>query len=180
MTIYAEEANFNFPSGIHGRLFPPEDSFYLTMSASTPQRRCRTSSAKLHRRFLAPAVVLDAGGGVKVALPRSDIDDYPGLWFRGTGGPSLRRYVSAYPLKENPEGDRNVKVIETADDIAKTTGTRTFPWRCDWHRCITTSISSLIHIVYLLAKPSAASGHFLDQARQSRVGLVERQQRLRR
>ena len=34
-----------------------------------------------------------------------------------------------YPLKEKLERDRDCKVVESADYIAVTKGTRTFPWR---------------------------------------------------
>jgi alpha-glucosidase len=75
-----------------------------------------------------PAVVV-AEGGAKVAIAESDVDDYPGLWLKGTDGPALAATFPPYPLKLQTTSDRDVKVVEAADYIAKTRGTRTFPWR---------------------------------------------------
>src|SRR5207237_10035758 len=74
-----------------------------------------------------PAVV-DVGG-VKVAIAESDVEDYPGLWLRGTSGNALAAIFPPYPLKEKLERDRDLKVVESAEYIAVTKGTRTFPWR---------------------------------------------------
>src|SRR5579884_3811254 len=75
-----------------------------------------------------PAVV-DVGGGAKVAIAESDVHDYPGLWLKGTRGTGLAATFPPYPLKEKLEGDRDFRVVEAADYIAATSGTRTFPWR---------------------------------------------------
>ena len=55
--------------------------------------------------------------------------------------------------KEEKKNDRNVQVTQTADYIASTNGTRTFPWRIVG---IAEKDADLItnHLVYLLAKPS--------------------------
>jgi alpha-glucosidase len=99
-----------------------------------------------------PAVA-SAGDDVKVAIAESDITDYPGLWLRGTDGPALAATFPPYPLKVQQTSDRDVKVLETADYIAKTKGTRTFPWRV---------IGIAVHdgdlitnpLVYLLQRPT--------------------------
>ena len=98
-----------------------------------------------------PAVV-DAGG-VKVAIAESDVEDYPGLWLRGTGGNALTAAFPPYPLKETLEKDRDFKVTQAADYIAVTKGTRTFPWRV---MGIAEKDGDLITnpLVWLLAKPS--------------------------
>ncbi len=62
--------------------------------------------------------------------------------------------------------------METADYIAVTAGTRTFPWRvigiADHDGDLLTN-----QIVYLLERPSQIAGHVVDQAGKSRMGLVE-------
>src|ERR1039458_8755207 len=104
--------------------------------------------------FLAtlPAVV-DVGDGAKVAIAESDVDSYPGLWLRGTGGNGLAASFPPYPLKESLTGDRDYRVVESADYIAVTAGTRTIPWRvigiADRDGDLLTN-----QIVYLLEKPS--------------------------
>jgi len=80
--VYAEEANFNFP-GDFMVYYPQEDSFFSHNERRyVPQRLTQIAPA-----FIAtlPAVV-DVGDGAKVAIAESDVEDYPGLWLRGTGG----------------------------------------------------------------------------------------------
>src|SRR5256885_265108 len=51
------------------------------------------------------------------------------MWLHGTNGNGLAATFPPYPLKEQLTGDRDVRVVESADYIADTSGTRTFPWR---------------------------------------------------
>ncbi len=123
--VYSEESGFNFPEN-YKLFYPKEDSFfshnervYLPFKlADIPS----TSIATL------PAVV-EAANGVKVAIAESGVEDYPGLWLRGTGGNGLTATFEPYPLKEALERDRDYKVTEAADYIAVTRGTRSYPWR---------------------------------------------------
>jgi len=57
------------------------------------------------------------------------VEAYPGLWLRGTAGNALSATFPPYPLKQELTGDRDYRVVESADYIAVTTGKRTFPWR---------------------------------------------------
>ncbi|HKN36270.1 MAG TPA: glycoside hydrolase family 97 protein [Terriglobales bacterium] len=147
--VYKEEANFNFP-GDYVTYYPQEDSFFshnerrylpFKLSEIAP-----TSIASL------PAVV-EAADGVKVALAESDVDDYPGLWLRGTGSNGLTATFPPYPLKEKLETDRDLRVVEAADYIAVTRGTRSYPWRVVG---IARKDGDLItsELIWLLAKPS--------------------------
>jgi len=147
--IYGEEMNLNF-SANDVVYYPQEDSFMSHNERKyLPQRL-----AEILPAFIAtlPAVV-DVGQGAKVAVAESDVEEYPGLWLRGTGGPGLAATFPPYPLKEKRETDLNIRVIEAADYIAITKGTRTFPWRVlgivDQDTDLLTN-----EIVYLLEKPS--------------------------
>lgn len=77
-----------------------------------------------------PAVITKPNG-LKIAFSESDLLDYPGLYLRGAGDgkPVLVSKFPPYPLEEQLVGDRTVKVVKAADFIAKTSGTREFPWR---------------------------------------------------
>jgi alpha-glucosidase len=147
--IYGEESAFNF-SANNTVYYPQEDSFFSHNERKyIPQKLSEIAPA-----FLAtlPAVV-DVGEGAKVAIAESDLESYPGLWLRGTGGNGLAATFPPYPLKEGLTGDRNYRVVESADYIAVTAGTRTFPWRvigiADRDGDLLTN-----QIVYLLEKPS--------------------------
>lgn len=77
-----------------------------------------------------PAVIAKPNG-LKIAFSESDLLDYAGLYLRGHGGgkPALVSKFPPYPLEEQLVGDRTMKVAKAADFIAKTAGTREFPWR---------------------------------------------------
>lgn len=147
--VYAEESAFNFP-GNSIVYYPQEDSFF----SHNERKYLPQHLSEIAPEFLAtlPAVV-DAGGGAKVAIAESDVDDYPGLWLHGTGGNGLAATFPPYPLKESLSGDRDYRVTESADYIAVTSGKRTFPWRVIG---IADNDGDLLtnQIVYLLEKPS--------------------------
>src|SRR5438034_184304 len=147
--IYREEVRFNFP-GDATVFYPQEDSMFSHNERRyVPQRLKEIDPA-----FIAtmPAVV-DAGEGAKLAIGESDVEDYPGMWLHGTNGPALVGTFPHYPLKEKLERDRDLRVVEAADYIAVTSGTRTFPWRLTG---IVEKDADLLtnQLVWLLAKPS--------------------------
>ena len=147
--IYSEEASFNFPSNFVV-YYPLEESFFSHNERKyLPQHLSEIAPASL---ATLPAVV-DVGEGAKVAIAESDLESYPGLWLKGTGGNGLAAIFPPYPLKESLTGDRDYKVVESADYIAITGGARTFPWRvigiADRDADLLTN-----QIVYLLEKPS--------------------------
>jgi len=124
--VYAEDADFNFPSN-DVVYYPQEDTFY----SHNERKYLPQKLSEIAPMFIAtlPAVV-DVGNGAKLAIAESDLSDYPGLWLRG-GAPQFALHATfpPYPLKEQQTSDRDNKVVEAADYIAVTSGTRTFPWR---------------------------------------------------
>jgi alpha-glucosidase len=148
--VYGEEARFNFPGSNTVVYYPQEDSFYSHNERKyIPQR-----TSEILPDFLAtlPAVA-EAAGGAKLAIAEADVEDYPGMWLRGTGGPGLVAAFPPYPLKEVQTSDRDFRVTEAADYIAATSGTRTYPWRLVG---ITEHDGDLLtnQLVWLLEKPS--------------------------
>lgn len=147
--VYSEEVSLNF-AGDDSVYYPKEESFFshnerqflhLPLKQITPD-----SLASL------PAVV-DARDGIKLAICESDVEDYPGLWLRGTNNNGLSGTLPPYPLEEKLTRDRDFKITKSADYAAVTKGTRTFPWRLVG---IAEKDGDLItnQLVYLLAKPS--------------------------
>jgi len=147
--VYAEEVALNFP-GDHGVFFPKEEGFFSHQERSYDYVRLKDIPATAIASM--PAVV-DGPGGVKLAIAESDVEDYPGLWLKGTAGNGLAGTFPACPLKEALDKDRDLKVTERADYIAVTRGTRTYPWRIVG---IAEKDGDLLTnaMVYLLAKPS--------------------------
>jgi alpha-glucosidase len=146
--VYGEEASFNF-AGDYSAYYPKEDSFF----SHNERRFIHVPLKDITAESIAslPAVV-DADG-IKIAICESDVEDYPGMWLRGNGSAGISATFPPYPLKQQLNGDRNYKVIQAADYIAITRGTRTFPWRL---MGIAERDGELLtnQLVYLLAKPS--------------------------
>jgi len=147
--VNSEEVNFNF-GGDYAVFFPEEEGFqshnervykYLNLKEISNNGLCST-----------PALV-DTKTGVKIAISESDLEDYAGLWLKGTANNSLVGTFAGYPLEVEQPNDRDVVVKKYADYIGFTTGKRSFPWRL---MAITRDDKELItnQLVYLLSKPS--------------------------
>ncbi len=116
---------------------------------------------------LAFLPVLVETQGVRLVFTESDLWDYPGLWLRGVQGqPAFTADFARYPLEEKVVGTefKKLTVATRADFIARTEGTRTFPWRV---LMVAPDAASLVEndLVYRLARPLA-----LDDASWIRPG----------
>ncbi|HKW17034.1 MAG TPA: glycoside hydrolase family 97 protein [Terriglobales bacterium] len=148
--VFGEEANFKFAANFVV-YYPQEDSFY----SHNERKYLPQHLSEIASQFIAslPAVV-DVGHGAKVAIAESDLDDYPGLWLHGAAPDfALAATFPPYPTKLVQTSDRDYKPVETADYIAATSGTRTYPWRVIG---IAEHDGDLItnQLVYLLERPS--------------------------
>ena len=129
-----EEANFNFTDDHKaflpymwdyrgGKIF--NSSFEALYREITISRFLSDSLAFL------PALV-DVGNNVKVVILEADLEDYPGMYLdvnrtrKGFTG-----VYAPYPLEATLGGFGGINYVPTkrADYIAKTRGTRNFPWR---------------------------------------------------
>ena len=147
--IYSEEMNLNFAANDIA-YYPTEDSF---MSHNERKYLPQQLSEILPETIASLPAVVEVGQGASVAVAESDVDEYPGLWLKGTGGPGLAATFPPFPLKDHKDTWLNVPVTEAADYIAVTKGTRTYPWRVlgivDHDQDLLTN-----EIVYLLESPS--------------------------
>ncbi len=73
--------------------------------------------------------VLIMGKNQKILLSEFDLVSYPGLFLKGNADNSLAAIQPKCPLEYEDQGDRSQRILKEADYIAKTNGTRTFPWR---------------------------------------------------
>ncbi|MCX6874434.1 MAG: glycoside hydrolase family 97 protein [Verrucomicrobia bacterium] len=146
--VSAEEVALNFADNFI-TYYPEEESFYSHNERAYLPRALRD----LETRHLASLPAIVDAKGVKIAVAESDVLDYPGLWLRGTGTSGLAGAFPPYPLAEQLAGDRDVKVTKTADYIAMTQGSRTYPWRL---LGVARKDGDLITnpLVYLLARPT--------------------------
>ena len=111
-------------------------------------------------------LVAKYGDGVTMCVTESDLLDYPGWNLKRTDGekPSLAASMAKFPTKtkhwdwkiKNAPTDqplRQIKVLERADYLAETDGTRTYPWRV-FMLAPTEAKLCEADIVYALATPS--------------------------
>jgi alpha-glucosidase len=124
ITIKNEIAGLAFPKGSH-TWYPLETSFMSHNERTFIYSSLDTITSK----HLASLPVLFQVNGSDVLVTESDIEDYPGMWFVGGGEGKISGTWSKYPETEKLIGDRNLFITSTKDYIAKTAGTRTFPWR---------------------------------------------------
>mgnify|MGYP002354458884 FL=1 len=124
VTVENEEFGFSLPDGTMA-LWPLEKGFmshnectYLPASADT-----------LGSGHLASLPALFMADGVNILLTEADIRDYPGMWITGNGKGGVTGLFPAFPGAVRAYNDRNVYVTEREDYIARTSGTRTYPWR---------------------------------------------------
>lgn len=88
-------------------------------------------------------------------ITEADLHDYPGMYLKHTEGNGMIGYFAPLPKSWEQGGHNNLQYVvkERHDYIAKTAGTRAFPWRVI---AIATEDKDLVNndLVYLLSEPS--------------------------
>jgi len=125
ITVVGEEASLRF-AGDHLVYFPEETS--LLSHQERQYKKLKISEITAGRFSSLPAMVQLPEGG-KVVVTEADLLDYPGMDLTSGGPNALKGLFPAYPKKVELDRDRNERVVEREDYIAKTRGTREFPWR---------------------------------------------------
>lgn len=127
---FAQDFNVWFPEEKSMYSHQEREYLYLPLSAITPTRFCSTG------------LLVDANNGTKIYVSESDLEDYPGMFMQGNGaGNGFAGKFAAYPAQTKQTSDRDVIVERTEAFLAKTAGTRSFPWRV---MAITTNDAQLL------------------------------------
>ena len=124
LIIKKEISELQFPSGTNS-WYPLEKGF-MSHNENT---FIYSSLDTIGTNHLASLPVLFQANGINVLLTESDIEDYAGMWVRGAGSGKIEGTWPAYPAEESLNRDRDFRITKTRDYIAKTNGTRNFPWR---------------------------------------------------
>ncbi|HTB25282.1 MAG TPA: glycoside hydrolase family 97 protein [Puia sp.] len=131
--VSQETAAFRFTQKTHAYVpliqkREDQDIFHTSFEELYPYKMLDSLSDK---DYMYSPVLLKTPNGIFVALTESDLDDYPGMFLRGTGMDALQGAFAAYPLEEKMvDGDYPEMVVsKRADYLAKTKGNRNFPWR---------------------------------------------------
>jgi alpha-glucosidase len=123
-------------------------------SFEEPYEISTTDTISAEKLFFSP-VLIRFSNGTKMVVTESDLEDYPGMFLKF---PSARRMEGAYAgyptaVKMMPGEFPQEVVTQRAPFIARTSGTRSFPWRVfltvDDDRLLPSS-----DLVYRLASPS--------------------------
>ena len=125
ITVKNEEVGLNF-AGDYPVLFPEEETVFSHYERVYLDQNI--SSLKAGKFCSLPALV-KADNNVKIGITEADLYDYPCLFLEATGANAFKSKYPHVILKSDPKGDRGIKNVQEADYIAKTSGTRTFPWR---------------------------------------------------
>jgi len=89
----------------------------------------QASSWALEANMSSLPVLIDTKETYKVLISESGLLDYPGMFLKSTGKNGATGTFSKCPLEFGADGDRSLKFTKMADYIAKTSGSRDFPWR---------------------------------------------------
>lgn len=121
-----EEFNVNFVGDCKAELQQP--SKFKTAyenkyeSVSIPEFQTSRKMANL------PALI-ELKSPYKILITETDLFDYPCMFLKGNGTNGMTSLFPKVPTEFGDDGDRSVKILKEADYIAKTNGTRSFPWR---------------------------------------------------
>ena len=146
--VLDEEVIYHFDAD-HHVYFPKEKSFFTHQER--PYKVLPLTQITRYEMCFPP-VLVDLKDGPKVAITEADLEDYAGLYLRGTEGTSLQGIFPAVALEERQTRDRDVRIVKRDNCIARTTGNRSFPWRV---LIIAEKDADLLEnqLVYKLAKP---------------------------
>src|SRR4051812_20040392 len=156
--IKSEEANFNFAD---------DDSAFIPYSNQPhngDKYECSFENIYQHIKLsqfvkdtvaFAP-VLIELANDKRAVITEADLEEYPGMFLtNGKTGTGLSGDFAPYVLADlqNERNPVQALVTKRADFIAKTQGTRNFPWRVV---IISTSDKDLLNndMVYRLASPS--------------------------
>ena len=162
ITVEDEEANFNFNPGTvtyYPQVTKRQDADIFHTSFEEPYTKAVLDTLTGGMFAFSP-VLFQTGDLPKVLITESDVNDYPGMFLTKAGSCGVKGIFAPFPLKETVTGSgfRQKLVTERASYIAKTRGTRNFPWRII---AIAPSDADLLQndIVYRLA-PDAGFSDF--------------------
>ncbi|MFS4456125.1 glycoside hydrolase family 97 protein [Maribacter sp. 2304DJ31-5] len=129
ITIKDEEVGYRFRK--NHKLYAHVVGDFQT-SFEKPYTRTLLNDLK-EKDYVSLPLVVDEGN-LKVSLIESDVHDYPGLYLKREDGHDRSYLVGLFPqyplsFEDGNWGLFGKRVVERAKYIAKTRGTRAFPWR---------------------------------------------------
>ncbi|MDD3038486.1 glycoside hydrolase family 97 protein [Bacteroides sp.] len=163
ITVINEKADYKFPDQSKGYAAYSNrgkdgdiDSQFLNSFENTYDYKS-LSSLNDQRLVILPFLVELPANNQKICITESDLYDYPGMFLRSKANTSAMEGVYATVPKVTEQGGHNMlqkMVKEREGYIARTKGTRSFPWRIF---AIADNDKDLLDndLVFLLGRPSS-------------------------
>ncbi len=165
--VYNDGVAYRFVTSFKDDITVNSETFTMVLPSVTTALYPRENSLMSHNECTFFPAIMDTIGtehlaslpalfksnGINILLSESDLQDYPGMWITGDGQGGLKGLFPAYPATEKARNDRDVYVTGRENYIAKTKGTRSFPWRV---MIITPNDGGLVEseLIYRLSAPS--------------------------
>ncbi|WP_426294707.1 glycoside hydrolase family 97 protein [Dyadobacter endophyticus] len=133
ITVRSETAAFRFPAN-HPVYFPevapPSNMDIYHTGFEEPYTVKPLESISSKSLFFSPVLVAP-DDSPKIGITESDLEDYPGMFLTGSAEKALLGQFAPYPAEETETKElySTRYVSKRADFLAKTKGTRAFPWR---------------------------------------------------
>lgn len=124
--VMGEEFAINFPADYLLHLQQP-GSFHTAYEES--YTHVQSNAWKPEDRMAVLPALIDTRKDYKILISEADLSDYPCMFLKSTGANGIRSTFPKAPLAFADNSDRSVKITQEADYIAKTKGTRNYPWR---------------------------------------------------
>lgn len=124
--VTGETFSIHFPTDYTAHVSQPHS---FKTSYEYPYTHLQTTAYQPTDRMAYLPVLLETDKRYKILISEADLRDYPCMFLRGTGDNGMQSLFPPCPLEFGEDGDRSVKILKEADYIARTSGTRSFPWR---------------------------------------------------
>ncbi len=149
VTVVAEEATFRFPSD-YETLFPEVKGL---LTAQQPTFAPLHLSEINTDQYCCTPLLLKGDGDTRIFISESDLDSYPGMFLRKQSNNEMAGMYAQVSLEEKVAEDRQIFPDKRAYYIARTAGSRSYPWRAV---IVTDNDANLItnQLIYKLAPES--------------------------
>ena len=122
-----ETAEYNFAG--NNRVFWPQETDPGYQSHFESLYKDSMVAAFPASQHAALPFLTQTAKGTNLLISESDLHDYPNMFLYGTGENRVTAQFPHVILESARRGDRGIRINKPAGYIARTAGTRTFPWR---------------------------------------------------
>lgn len=168
--LFDTGAAYRFVTSLPGEIEVRDERFRIALEAGSeawissvggfrtmceePYSRVSLSEADVAGRFSYLPILAALPDGVKLLFAEADVRDYPCLFLHRNGVAGFEPCFPRVPASYGPDGDRSLKILAEEPFIARTQGSRSFPWRLT---VVATEDADLVRneLVWLLAEPAA-------------------------